>query len=291
MNNQTTTNSITEKKTNMLSTGKGSGSSTSPEESSFSGSSGCSDESGDGTDDITFKSVNHDDENQLMNSWSTVDIVTIREQVEAFEKESIRRMVVRDAGKDIEKWLTGPSKNGVNVFYSPVEHSEWFTMKSTTIVNLSPDEALAMLTGEQNVPMYDEMTAKVTCLEHLSDKTEIRLVDAKSVMFTTARDFCVATTIEKDAEGRIIIATRSVTHPEGRDDRKGFCRATSMISGFVITPLDDNNSCHVSVLAHMDLGGYMPAVVLKFLGLTAPIKLLSKVKELVKNGTFPTNQQ
>ena len=118
-------------------------------------------------------------------------------------------------------------------------------------------------------------------------------------MFTSPRDFCVSTTVDQLSDGSYLIATHSVDHPDGQI-RKKFVRASSMISGFIVTPgnlinqnpeenesendTDDDESevCTVTIIAHMDLGGIIPPAVTRFLGFSAPIKLVRKLRSLVE---------
>ncbi|KAJ0412134.1 hypothetical protein ATCC90586_004054 [Pythium insidiosum] len=211
-----------------------------------------------------------------------IPITIVRSYLSEFEDDSVRRLTLRYTGADVvpNGWRDGPVSNGIRVVYGDVSGSDWHTMRTTGPLRVSADKAARVLVTPEMVPRFDELTREVRVLEKLSEATEVRLASCKSVMFTSARDFLVATTVRRESDGRIIIATRSVDHPAGH--QSGFVRALSMISGYVLTPdPSDPNKCELAVIAHMNLGGNVPAMVLRFAGLSAPIKLVEKVQDLV----------
>jgi hypothetical protein len=207
-------------------------------------------------------------------------IASVRANIRAFEEDSIRTLLTRYEGADVlpNGWRDGPSSKGIHVVYGEIAGSEWYSMKTTGTLHVSADKAAHILMRCDMVPKFDDMTKEVKLMEKLSDDSEVRRVTAKSVMFTAARDFSVVSTYRQEASGRILIATRSVEYvPE----RKGYVRATILISGYVVTPHPTNpNMCEMSVVAHMDLGGNLPAMVVRYLGLSAPIKLVEKIHQI-----------
>ena len=210
------------------------------------------------------------------------DMIYVRQHVHAFEEDSLSRLIKRYNGEDIEEWIEGPSEKNCSVFYAPVQGSDWYTMKASTVMNITMERAVQVLNDKDEVPKFDENTDRLTILEQVSDRTQIRLVSCKSVFFTTARDFCVATTVQRGVDGKTLIATTSVDHEDGRD-RSGYVRALSLISGYIISPVENHpEQCEITLLAHMDLGGYLPGAVISFLGLSAPIKMLTTLRELVE---------
>ncbi|KAG7395475.1 hypothetical protein PHYBOEH_003705 [Phytophthora boehmeriae] len=207
-------------------------------------------------------------------------IAAVRSNLQEFEDDSMKKLQTRYDGLDVlpNGWREGPCSKGIQVVYGEVAGSEWYTMKTTGTLHVSADKAAAILMDCNMVPKFDDMTREVKPLEKLSEFSEVRQVSAKPVMFTTARDFSVVSTYRKMEDGRHLIATRSV---EFVPERKGFVRATILISGYVVVPHPtDPNMCEMSVIAHMDLGGNLPAMVVRYLGLSAPIKLVEKIHEI-----------
>lgn len=204
----------------------------------------------------------------------------VRTHIAEYEEDAIRRLLLRYSGADvINGWRDGPESHGIKVVYGDVEGSSWYTMCTTGKIQVGAEKTARVLISAEMVPKFDDMTKEVRVVEKPSDATEIRVVSCKGVMFTSPRDFVVATTVRKEASGRILVATRSVDHPEGK--RSGYVRAVSYISGYIITPDSiDPNVCELSVIAHMDLGGSLPATVIRYLGLSAPIKIVEKIRDV-----------
>ncbi|KAG2520824.1 hypothetical protein JM16_005628 [Phytophthora kernoviae] len=180
-------------------------------------------------------------------------IASVRANIKEFEEDSINKLLTRYDGVDVlpNGWREGPCSKGIQVVYGEVTGSEWYTMKTTGTLQVSAEKAASILMDYNMVPKFDDMTREVKPVEKLSDASE---------------------------DGRHLIATRSVEYvPE----RKGFVRATIIISGYVVVPHPtDPNMCEMSVIAHMDLGGNLPAMVVRYLGLSAPIKLVEKIHEI-----------
>jgi len=126
---------------------------------------------------------------------------------------------------------------------------------------------------------FDEMTDNCRVIEDVcpATKTSVRYVQAKPVFPTSARDFLVVTAEER-MDDMIVIATRSIHH-HAVPEQKGYVRAKTHISGYIIRKVSPT-TCEVTLVVHMDLGGYMPAPVINFLGTSAPIKLLKKLRSL-----------
>lgn len=210
-------------------------------------------------------------------------ISLVRPYIDVFANDSVNRILLRDSGADVmpNGWIEGPSSNGISVVYGEVAGSKWYTMKTTGMLDVSARKAAQVLMAADMVPKYDDMTKEVKVLEKLNANTEVRLASCKGIMFTSPRDFCVVTTYREEADGRVIIATRSVDHPAGH--RSGYVRAHMLISGYIVTPHpSDPNKCELKVVAHIDLGGNLPIMVVRYLGLSAPIKMVEKVREVAK---------
>jgi len=125
----------------------------------------------------------------------------------------------------------------------------------------------------------------------VDDRTGIRRVVCKGVWPTAPRDFLICTTWTELDDGSIIIATRGASdalYPP----QKGFVRGFVQISGFWIQPVetlrDDPEAqskyaggCKLTLTAHTELGGSLPASVINLLSTSAPLKLLASVEEIL----------
>lgn len=219
---------------------------------------------------------------QVLNVAIPAPMALVRPYADVFANDSVNRILLRDSGADVTNgWTEGPSSNGISVVYGEVEGSKWYSMKTTGMLDVPAHKAAQVLMAADMVPKYDDMTKEVKVLEKLNATTEVRLASCKGIMFTSPRDFCVVTTYREEADGRFIIATRSVDHPAGK--RSGYTRAHMLISGYIVTPHpSDPNKCELKVIAHIDLGGNLPIMVVRYLGLSAPIKMVEKVREVAK---------
>lgn len=93
-------------------------------------------------------------------------------------------------------------------------------------------------------------------------------------------------------DGSLIVSSRSVP-----DDviavEEGYVRGSIIVSGYWIQPYntlkkDDilysncSDGCKVTLIAHTDLGGDMPAWIINMLGAESPLKMLIKIRSLLE---------
>lgn len=211
----------------------------------------------------------------------------LRTNVSTVCQDLIARLVHRYQGLDLshQHWHVGPSRDGVQVEYAQVPGTPWYTLRSImSLGNNTADHTFdrikSTLENPHLIPRYDHMVEQVDVLETLDAQTQIRLVSAKRVMLTSRRDFCVLTTSAMLPDGRFVIATRSVDHEDARD-RASFVRAKAMLSGYIVSLEDSGRQIDISLIVHFDFGGYMPPAVMRFLGFSAPISLLCRLRQLL----------
>nr|CCA19122.1 conserved hypothetical protein [Albugo laibachii Nc14] len=220
---------------------------------------------------------------QIHNLKVPIPIEMVRANLDGIKDDFFQRLLVRYSGTDVvpDGWIQGPNGDGVQVVYGSVCDNSWHTMKATGTLPCNSEDALQLLANRDMVPHFDDMTKEIRLLEQLDEHTEVRLVSCKGVMFTTPRDFCVITSVRREDSGRWLVATRSVEYPGSLQDR--YTRALSFISGYVITPVrNDPIICEVAIIAHMDLGGHVPAFVVRQLGLSSPIDLIKSIRKVVE---------
>eukprot|EP01035_Chromulina_nebulosa_P024607 gene24607-32049_t len=132
-------------------------------------------------------------------------------------------------------------------------------------------------------------------------ETSIRRVCFKGIWPTAPRDFVLCTTWQLQNDGSILIATMSA------DDslfaqQKGYVRANIQISGYCIQPYSSDapvsvdlhgnvngpptttllspGEFKVTLVAHTELGGSLPASVINMLSTQAPVKMLTAISEI-----------
>ncbi|OQR95291.1 hypothetical protein ACHHYP_00128 [Achlya hypogyna] len=198
----------------------------------------------------------------------------------ALGDQSILELLAKDDGSDKRTtWSHVKDTDGVTVFRGVNDHSPWNCIKATTTVHCSVDELAKQLNDPAQMSVFDEMTDNCRVVEALnpSETTSIRYVQAKPVFPTTARDFLVVTS-EQRVGNKIIIGTKSVEH-DAVPLNRSFVRAHTHVSGYLLRPVSETE-CQVTLIVHMDLGGYMPAYVINLLSVSSPIKLLQRIRKL-----------
>ncbi|KAH9154009.1 hypothetical protein AeRB84_003833 [Aphanomyces euteiches] len=183
-------------------------------------------------------------------------------------------------------WNEVKSSEGITVYRGVVEGSDWNAVMAKGVINCPAGFLAEILQDIAEMTTFDEMTAscRVVELVDLPTKTSVRYAQAKPVFPTLARDFVVITSEKRLEDGTIAIASRSIEHPTV-PEAKGFVRAHTHISGYLVKPLADTQ-CEVTLIVHMDLGGMLPAVVINILAVDSPLKLLKRFRTLYENRVY-----
>lgn len=204
---------------------------------------------------------------------------------EAYEEDAFRRLRLRESGDDLKGagWKQAGEKKGAKVYQGYVEGTTWGTLKTVGTIDCSADKLAEILWENENVPKYDDMTAYVNTISKIGERSEFRHNMCKGVIgIISKRDFVVVSSRYKDsATGVHYVATRSFDHPDFRDHSK-CVRAKALISGFIIRPIPgDEEKCELVTIMHFDLGGNVPAVAVNFLGTTAPLATVIRIRKVV----------
>ena len=124
----------------------------------------------------------------------------------------------------------------------------------------------------------------------VDDRTVIRRLAYKAVWPTSARDFIACTTWRELEDGSLLVVTKS-GHNEMVSPPKGFVRGQVLAGGYWIQPSPENGSsdipkgcCRVTLVAHTDLGGSIPASLINAVSASAPVNILTLLHELAKGG-------
>ena len=137
----------------------------------------------------------------------------------------------------------------------------------------------------------------------MTDRIALRRMKFKAIWPTAPRDFAVCTTWDEqylpDDEPHntedntdmhsLFMASRS-PHPTESPigDSSGYVRGFIHVSGYWIKPLPpvapgtESTECLVMLAAHTELGGTIPSGVVNALSSSAPLKILSTLKEILK---------
>ncbi|EQC35669.1 hypothetical protein SDRG_06951 [Saprolegnia diclina VS20] len=207
-----------------------------------------------------------------------VDLSAVMADPCSYEKTSINMLLERINGYGLGGWHVGPSKDGIQVHHGDIKNCEWPAMRTTGVVHASPERVVAILTDIGAAPQLDKFTKSAKIVEQLSPTMELRYFETIGVLFVAPRDFCSTTTVQTLHDGRLVIASRSVT-TDKCPTKSGYVRAQALLSGYIVSRRDDGHS-DVTMFANVDFGGYMPGPVIKMVGLSAPIKIFQTLRTL-----------
>jgi len=156
-------------------------------------------------------------------------------------------------------------------------------------MNFKKEPIQRLLSDDSRLGLYDDMFDYCTFLHSADPFTNVRRMCFKAVWPTSPRDFVVSTTTYHMADGSALLATRSISG--AMDEQAGYVRGRLHVSGFLIVPcslLPEDpvagtvpEGCRVTLVVHIDLGGNLPSGPLNFFTLNAPLRLLSRVKEVL----------
>jgi len=107
---------------------------------------------------------------------------------------------------------------------------------------------------------WDESMEEGYCIEQLDSHNDVGYYSAKSPIFTvSARDFCNQRSWWKNPDGsEYIIFNHSVKHDKS-PEKKGFIRAWSILSGYLLRPCAGNpDKTLFFYLTQCDLRGWIP---------------------------------
>ncbi|KAH9106733.1 hypothetical protein LEN26_014480 [Aphanomyces euteiches] len=195
-------------------------------------------------------------------------------------EESFRLVMARENGADGTEWRVAKSSDGMTVSRGIVPNVSWHCIKSTSRMPCSMTTLADKLNDAKEMTTFDEMTSSCEVLPSLAPSgTSVRHVKAKPIFPTQTREFVVISSEHKAEDGSmIVIATRSIHH-EDVPEVSHLTRATMILSGYIIRAIDDH-TCELTVIAHIDLGGLLPATVINLLATETPLQLMKRMQRL-----------
>lgn len=107
---------------------------------------------------------------------------------------------------------------------------------------------------------WDDSMAEGTELQVLDDNNDVGYYAAKAPMGVTNRDFVNQRMWRvREEEGEFIIMNHSVKHKDRPDPMKGYLRAISIRSGYLVRGDLDGDSCEMLYITQADMMGWVPA--------------------------------
>eukprot|EP00494_Astrolonche_serrata_P029748 UN30015 len=148
----------------------------------------------------------------------------------------------------------------------------------------SADELIAVLGDPKQKKQWDSDCTETRLLSSEPGNIEIAYESYKAPWPIKPRDFVLASTLNKKADGTYHWIAVSCEHEDG-PIKRDFVRAQLFMGGWIIKPLD-SHSCHVTYINHFDLGGSLPSWLVTRVSddvpLT-PLNLAEYMKKVKKN--------
>lgn len=142
------------------------------------------------------------------------------------------------------------------------------------------ETVLNILIDDSRLPDYDSAYEGQDFVEKVDSHTFLRRVRYKGQWGVQARDFILLTTWCRLEDGTYLIASRSAPNEVWPTDQN-YVRGNVLVSGYHIAPLRGNpEETELTLVAHADLTGTLPRVMVEALLNTTPLELVAKVQEL-----------
>eukprot|EP01038_Epipyxis_sp_PR26KG_P012645 gene12645-16953_t len=187
-------------------------------------------------------------------------------------------------------WQLKVNKNNVTIHSSMVNNNNWQAIKAVTTICANKYKLVQLLVDDSRMGEYDDMFDYHKFLFKVDENTNVRRVCFKAVWPTAPRDFVICSTWHENPDGSILIATTSVPD-EMCPPEKSFVRGSIQISGYHIQPYEslgeadrdgvNAGECRLTLAAHTELGGSLPASVINVLSTGAPVKIFAAIKDII----------
>ena len=189
-------------------------------------------------------------------------------------------------------WQSKGSRHGVCVESSMVAGSTWQAVRAVSRMTSDKQSILQLLIDDSRMHQFDNMFDFAVPLIKVDERSALRRLCFKPVWPTAPRDFLCYTAWTELEDGSILVCSQSV--PDTLlAVQKGYVRGRIVVSGYWIQPLHtlkscdpyynphSSRGCKVTLAAHTELGGSLPASVINMLSTAAPLKIMAAVADLV----------
>lgn len=208
---------------------------------------------------------------------------------QAFGDENVKILLARNAGTDgVTTWelIDEQDEGSVKIWRGEVQESAWSPFRASRIISSDKVTIQNALLDPKLLLQLDDMTDGVSVIKNVDadGKLSLRHLVSKAIFPVAAREFVIVTFATSLPDGSLVIASRSIGI-EGIAGVEGAVRGINVVSGYIIKELpseaDAKPRCEVTLLAHADLQGYIPATVVNMLGTSATVKILANLQTIV----------
>lgn len=182
-------------------------------------------------------------------------------------------------------WSLIKVENGVEVYQKFVGGAggKIACVKSTTVINASPEKILDLLIDNNRVHLYNSLVEPGTMrdVEVVGDNTVVKWVRASPMFPFKTRDFCTLYHTRKLKDGSIVVLSSATKHPEAPETSE-YCRASVILGANIIEPFRGNaRKSKLTMLSQVDPGGIIPVSIVNKLCANGPIGFFGCVEKVV----------
>jgi len=229
----------------------------------------------------------------------------------------------------LSEWKLVQHRHDIKVWTGSVKDSPWMRIRGKMRCVATPAELLSLLIDDSRISEYDRLFDSMRMVERKDDRTCVRWSSYRALWPARPRDFVIKSTWEEFADGTVVIATKSVTHPDC-PEIPTFERGKMIMCGFVISPreivpgmetepensnvsinsesiLSDSDNederkgkvrfsidgtvhgSEVTMFSHTDLGGNLPATIVNRICMKPAYRVLRKIQKFAAAGKIATS--
>ncbi|KAL6076897.1 hypothetical protein QOT17_002592 [Balamuthia mandrillaris] len=183
---------------------------------------------------------------------------------EYVSKEDISHLLAEEAPpKEGDGWVVVYESERMNVWRKKTETGHYI-LKAIVDAEVSADTICYVLTDIEFRRSWDNGGRDMQVIEKIDDNLDIIRFWAKTPVGFTDREWVQSRLIHKDEEGVHYVLYRSTQHKDWPEDPKKFVRAYTTISGYLLRPVDENNT-KVLFVSQNDVKGSIPGWVINML--------------------------
>lgn len=159
--------------------------------------------------------------------------------------------------RDNPEWEESESKNGITISFL-VDGPGLKMVRGEGDMDFSCEEVIQFLRIPGIAPKYNDAVEESKVVERIGMNTVFTYQKMKGKFVVASRDFSVLSQVSITEKGEHILCASSREHPE-IEDVKGCVRGTVIISGWILTPNEDDSSkCHAVYMGKSDPKGNIP---------------------------------
>ena len=202
------------------------------------------------------------------------------------EERKAQIQKAKDMGADLIKfsdsdaWVKYDEKDGVTV-YTQKSESGLNCVKGEGWVDFNANVLEEFVFSPDTKPKCDESCEEAHFIENYGDNSKFEYLKYKGKLLVSGRDFVTASYKQTIEDGRIVISSYSVVHPD-QPEVSGLVRGDIKLAGWIITPdKDSEDRCHAVYITEIDFAGSLPTALVNQVNTNQGF-FIAKVKEALK---------